>query len=169
MVIVGYEDRRSAFKIVNSWGTRWGIGGYGWIDYAASERLIRSAYVTTDAGTDPDPDNQPPLVESGETEWKLAMELPHFELTQDAAEFFEDPEGKPLTYEVVVEPAGIVEIPPASDMVFYLNPVTPGSAVITITAIDPGGLSASYPIEITVWPPGQSPPGPECPQGRDAC
>ena len=48
IVIVGYDDRRSAFKIANSWGTDWGIGGYGWIDYAASESLIWMAYVTRD-------------------------------------------------------------------------------------------------------------------------
>ena len=48
VVIVGYDDRRSAFKIANSWGTDWGIGGYGWIDYDASESLIWAAYVTED-------------------------------------------------------------------------------------------------------------------------
>ena len=48
VVIVGYDDRRSAFKIANSWGTDWGIGGYGWIDYDASEWLIWSTYVTED-------------------------------------------------------------------------------------------------------------------------
>ena len=47
-MIVGYDDRRSAFKIANSWGTDWGIGGYGWIDYDASESLILAAYVTED-------------------------------------------------------------------------------------------------------------------------
>ena len=48
IVIVGYNDRRSAFKIANSWGTEWGIDGYGWVDYDASESLIRPAYVTKD-------------------------------------------------------------------------------------------------------------------------
>ena len=48
IVIVGYDDARSAFKIINSWGTDWGIGGYGWIDYDASERLILEAYVAED-------------------------------------------------------------------------------------------------------------------------
>ena len=49
IVIVGYDDARSAFKVINSWGTDWGIGGYGWIDYEASRSLIRSAYVAKDA------------------------------------------------------------------------------------------------------------------------
>ena len=54
VVIVGYDDRRSAFKITNSWGTDWGIGGYGWIDYDASESLIWMAYVTRDVVASPD-------------------------------------------------------------------------------------------------------------------
>ena len=53
VVIVGYDDRRSAFRVANSWGTEWGIGGYGWIDYDASESLIRSAYVTKDVVASP--------------------------------------------------------------------------------------------------------------------
>ena len=58
VVIVGYDDSRSAFKIANSWGTEWGIGGYGWIAYGAGERLIVSAYVTKDVVASPD-DEQP--------------------------------------------------------------------------------------------------------------
>ena len=58
VVIVGYDDRRSAFKIINSWGTDWGIGGYGWIDYDASEELIWEIYVTEDVVASPD-DEQP--------------------------------------------------------------------------------------------------------------
>lgn len=54
VVIVGYDDRRQAFKIANSWGTDWGIGGYGWIDYDASESLIWMAYVTRDVVAAPD-------------------------------------------------------------------------------------------------------------------
>ena len=54
VVIVGYDDQRSAFKIANSWGTEWGIGGYGWIDYDASDTLIVSSYVTQDMTGDED-------------------------------------------------------------------------------------------------------------------
>ena len=34
--LVGYDDSKSggAFKFVNSWGTNWGLNGYGWISYA---------------------------------------------------------------------------------------------------------------------------------------
>jgi hypothetical protein len=33
MVIVGYDDARNAFRVLNSWGTDWGDGGYLWWDY----------------------------------------------------------------------------------------------------------------------------------------
>lgn len=31
--IIGYDDTKNAFKFVNSWGTSWGLGGYGYISY----------------------------------------------------------------------------------------------------------------------------------------
>jgi C1A family cysteine protease len=33
LTIVGYDDARNAFKVINSWGTSWGDNGYSWIDY----------------------------------------------------------------------------------------------------------------------------------------
>jgi C1A family cysteine protease len=33
MVIAGYDDARSAFRIINSWGPNWADNGYIWIDY----------------------------------------------------------------------------------------------------------------------------------------
>lgn len=33
VVLVGYDDARGAFKVRNSWGKSWGLGGYFWIDY----------------------------------------------------------------------------------------------------------------------------------------
>jgi C1A family cysteine protease len=33
MTIVGYEDRRATFILRNSWGTRWGLGGYAELPY----------------------------------------------------------------------------------------------------------------------------------------
>jgi C1A family cysteine protease len=31
---VGYDDKKQMFKIRNSWGTTWGLGGYFWMPYA---------------------------------------------------------------------------------------------------------------------------------------
>ena len=31
--LIGYDDEKEAFKFINSWGTNWGIDGYGWISY----------------------------------------------------------------------------------------------------------------------------------------
>ena len=34
--LIGYDDSKGdngAFKFINSWGTDWGVGGYGWISY----------------------------------------------------------------------------------------------------------------------------------------
>ena len=53
MVLVGYDDARNAFKLINSWGTGWGDGGYGWIDYAHFSRVSSEAYVAKDARNDP--------------------------------------------------------------------------------------------------------------------
>jgi len=34
ILVVGYDDSRQAFKILNSWGTNWGgAGGYAWLPY----------------------------------------------------------------------------------------------------------------------------------------
>lgn len=51
IAIIGYDDTRQAFRIINSWGTGWGDGGYGWIAYSFinNAKLGMSAYVLTDA------------------------------------------------------------------------------------------------------------------------
>jgi len=33
MLIVGYDNTKNAFKIINSWGTNWGDNGYSWVNY----------------------------------------------------------------------------------------------------------------------------------------
>ncbi len=33
IVICGYDDSKNAYKVMNSWGTAWGDGGFSWIDY----------------------------------------------------------------------------------------------------------------------------------------
>jgi len=33
MTVIGYDDFRNAYKVINEWGTGWGHNGYSWIDY----------------------------------------------------------------------------------------------------------------------------------------
>ena len=45
MVITGYDDTKSAYRVLNSWGPDWGDGGYLWWDYASLEAAQPHAYV----------------------------------------------------------------------------------------------------------------------------
>jgi hypothetical protein len=69
MAIVGYDDAKQAFKVINSWGTSWGSNGYGWISYNLFGLVIDEAYIAVDipntstAPTQPTTDIwQPPQV-----------------------------------------------------------------------------------------------------------
>jgi hypothetical protein len=50
MCVIGYDDRKQAFQIMNSWGTDWGVNGIGWVRYADFKEFVREAY-----GIDPMP------------------------------------------------------------------------------------------------------------------
>jgi hypothetical protein len=45
VVIVGYDNEKNAFKILNSWNTDWGEGGYAWISYDKLSDVLEEAYV----------------------------------------------------------------------------------------------------------------------------
>jgi len=45
MVLVGYDERRQAFLVQNSWGPYWSGDGYGWIGYAAAKADLHNASV----------------------------------------------------------------------------------------------------------------------------
>jgi len=45
VLVVGYDDTIGAIKIMNSWGTRWGDGGFGLISYDIWEQVDKEAYV----------------------------------------------------------------------------------------------------------------------------
>lgn len=54
VVIVGYSDKKQAFRFLNSWGREWSEGGYGWISYPAMEARVLSAfYIETDPSANP--------------------------------------------------------------------------------------------------------------------
>ncbi|MBC7889564.1 MAG: C1 family peptidase [Ferruginibacter sp.] len=50
LCVIGYDDRRQAFQIMNSWGPEWGDNGVAWVRYADFKEFVREAY-----GIDPMP------------------------------------------------------------------------------------------------------------------
>lgn len=54
MLLVGYDDNKNAFKVMNSWGAEWGNNGFGWIDYGLfpNPQVIMYGFVTKDATTE---------------------------------------------------------------------------------------------------------------------
>ena len=50
MCVIGYDDRKQGFQIMNSWGPEWGVNGVGWVRYADFKEFVREAY-----GIDPMP------------------------------------------------------------------------------------------------------------------
>lgn len=68
------------------------------------------------------------------------------------APLFSDPDGDPLTY-TASSSDDAVAYPEVVRDSLYLFTVAPGTATVTITATDPGGLSATTAFEVTVFTP----------------
>jgi hypothetical protein len=67
LTVVGYDERRQAFRVANSWGTRWGDRGFGWIAYRVlmDEDHVSAAWVMRPKLRAPDPvprPDVPPIV-----------------------------------------------------------------------------------------------------------
>lgn len=45
MTVVGYDDRRQAFLLMNSWGEQWGLGGFMWVKYAVFAAHCKYAFI----------------------------------------------------------------------------------------------------------------------------
>ena len=54
MLVVGYDNEKNAFKVMNSWGKGWGDNGFAWIDYDLFPQVIMYGFVAKDALTSPD-------------------------------------------------------------------------------------------------------------------
>lgn len=84
LVLVGYDDRQQAFKVMNSWGTDWADGGFGWIDYRHFRRVAREGYVAKDAVNLPARAQRQlhkPAAEAFKKEAGVASEAPAAELS----------------------------------------------------------------------------------------
>lgn len=61
MVVVGFDDAKRAFKLMNSWGAQWADGGYCWVDYDHFRRVVNEGYVAKDARNGPPPAADQPI------------------------------------------------------------------------------------------------------------
>ncbi|RAI41255.1 C1 family peptidase, partial [Rhodoplanes roseus] len=43
MTLTGYDDRRQAVRLINSWGQGWGDRGYAWVSYDTIRQRVREA------------------------------------------------------------------------------------------------------------------------------
>lgn len=56
ITLVGYDDRAGLFEFINSWGTDWGDGGYGFMDHETFRNRVRGAFVIR-----PESEPRPPV------------------------------------------------------------------------------------------------------------
>lgn len=48
MLIVGYDEGKKAFKVMNSWGKEWREGGFCWMPYDVFKGCIRECWIAKD-------------------------------------------------------------------------------------------------------------------------
>lgn len=102
MVCVGYDDRRGAFRVVNSWGTKWGDNGFIWIayDFFCSRDFTYCAFIVNPEGATTAFGNESSAVDlqpSKATDTDLAD-----------GEHGDDPTWRTLTYDIQNAGAGTV-------------------------------------------------------------
>ena len=103
-----------------------------------------------DGGTEPEPPQPPPnrgpvAVGSIPAQTVIAGET----VTLDVRSYFNDPDRDALTYTATTSAPGTAS-PTISGSALTIAGVSPGSAAVTVTARDPGGLSATQSVSVTV-------------------
>ena len=103
--------------------------------------------------TPPAPANQPPAAATAIPDQTV---IEGVTITADVAGAFHDPDGDALTYAAQSSNAGVATAT-MSGSELSVTGVGPGAAAITLTATDPGGLSASltFAVEVTAATPTQ--------------
>lgn len=45
LIVVGFDEDKEAFEVMSAWGSRWGKGGYLWVDYEEMSASAKNGYV----------------------------------------------------------------------------------------------------------------------------
>ena len=76
--------------------------------------------------------------------------------TLDVASYFRDPDGGALTYTAATSNPGVVSVAVSGSSLALVG-VADGTATVTVTATDPGGLTAAQNVAVTVQTPNRAP------------
>jgi hypothetical protein len=118
MVIVGYDDARQAFKVLNSWSTRWADKGFGWLSYRALTTLSDRGYVMSVPGA------AAPALKPAETPVAQTMKPPP-ETQVAVAPMPPPPMTTPTLPPQPVKPPATVAVTPSPSTVAVVPPLPP--------------------------------------------
>lgn len=106
-----------------------------------------------DGGTGPSDDNRAPTAEGMiPAQTVTAGEV----VSVDVASYFNDPDGDALTYSAATSNPAVAS-PTVSGTTLTFAGVSEGAAAVTVTATDPGGLTATQNVSVTVQRPNAAP------------
>ena len=162
MVLVGYSERRQAFKVMNSWGTQWGDGGFGWVSYRAVRQLSDLMFVMEVPDYVPPypPPKPPPVVVAPPKPVPEPVVTPPSPppapvvVAPPAPEPIVTPPPTPPPAPVVVAPPA--PEPPVPGPIVKPKPVPPAPPVV----VAPPTPTPSPPAPVVVAPPAPQPPRP---------
>ena len=98
MLLVGYNDQKNAFRVMNSWGKDWGDNGFSWIDYKLFPDVIKYGFVAKDAVTP----NAPQIANNNNPDNNQNNNNPdNNQNNNNPPETYKDPYDDPTAYEKV--------------------------------------------------------------------
>ncbi|MBF0354642.1 MAG: C39 family peptidase [Alphaproteobacteria bacterium] len=111
MVLVGYDEQKRSFRLINSWGDDWGDKGYGWLSYRTFSALVPEAYTVRLSQEVPAAPLSSETVEITNAEEPNVLRLPPKPESQPS----EPPLPVPVKFEPV-EPEPLAPAPLASNL-----------------------------------------------------
>jgi hypothetical protein len=160
MTVVGYDDNRRAFRLINSWGVGWGDRGYAWISYRAFQSDVPEAYA---ARVDtPPPKPQPVIVAPPKPEppkpQPVIVQPPKPEPPKPQPVIVEPPKPEPpKPLPVVVEPP---KPEPPKPQPVIVEPPKPEPPKPPPVIVEPPRPEPPKPAPVIVEPPKPEPPKP---------